>query len=194
MADPNDPTLADPKGNLGASAIAAAQAKAAAQGAAAPPPAPAAAPAPARSSADSAGAFSAGTSASGAQLRIGAGARTFMIGIATDGGPRLLAFQSESLKVGRMEDNDLCLNHGSVSRYHAKINVTARGVIVEDQNSRNGITVNGEPLAGSQAVRPGDIIRVGYVALFYFGFVQVAQPPRLELVDDRIVLVPLAPG
>lgn len=171
MADPNDPTLADPKGNLGASAIAAAQA----QAAAAAPPAQT-------------------TSPTGAHLKLAAGGRTFMIGIATDSGPRLLAFQSESLKVGRMEDNDLCLNHGSVSRYHAKINVTNRGVIIEDQNSRNGITVNGEPVAGSQAVRPGDIIRVGYVALFYFGFVQVAQPPRLELVDDRIVLVPLAPG
>lgn len=168
MADPNDPTLADPKGNLGASAVAAAGEKAIAPAAT--------------------------TSPTGAHLKLAAGARTFMIGIATDSGPRLLAFQSESLKVGRMEDNDLCLNHGSVSRYHAKINVTARGVMLEDLNSRNGITVNGEPVAGSQAVRPGDIIRVGYVALFYFGFVQVAQPPRLELVDDRIVLVPLAPG
>lgn len=74
--------------------------------------------------------------------------RTFMVAIATDGGPRLLAFRIANLLIGRLPDNHLALNHGSVSRRHARITVTGTGVVLEDLGSQNGSSINGTPVAG----------------------------------------------
>src|SRR5690606_3293879 len=68
--------------------------------------------------------------------------RTFLFALSTDSGPKLLAFRMSNLLIGRLPDNHLALNHGSVSRRHARISVTNRGVTVEDMGSQNGTTVN----------------------------------------------------
>ncbi len=120
--------------------------------------------------------------------------RTFLFAVASDKGPRLLAFRTSNVLVGRLPDNHLSLNHGSVSRRHAKISVTNQGVFIEDMGSQNGTTLNGTSLKGQSNLRPGDILRIGHVPLYYFGFVNPDRPPQLELVDASIAVNPLLPN
>lgn len=119
--------------------------------------------------------------------------RTFLIALSTDQGPQLLAFRVSNLLIGRLPDNHLALNHGSVSRRHARISVTERGVVIQDTGSQNGTTINGTSVSGEQPIRPGDVIRIGYVPLFYFGFVQPGSPPEMKLIENNIALTPNAP-
>lgn len=119
-------------------------------------------------------------------------ARTFMIGVASDAGPRLLTFQTSNLLIGRMPDNHLALNHASVSRRHAKISFGARGAQLEDMGSQNGSTINGKAVKDQPSpLRPGDIVRIGHVPLFYFGFIDPSAPPVAERVEHSVVLNPL---
>lgn len=120
--------------------------------------------------------------------------KTYMIALATEVGPRLLIFRESNLLVGRLPDNHLGLNHGSVSRRHAKLSVTAKGVIIEDMRSQNGTTLNGNPVNAPKHVRPGDIIRIGHVPLFYFGFIDPDNPPAAELVEGGVTLTPMTPA
>ncbi len=69
------------------------------------------------------------------------------------------------LRFGRTDDNDIALDHRSLSRSHAKL-------VREDNNewrvidlqSANGVRVNGEPYAQA-TLRSGDVIELGHVKL-----------------------------
>lgn len=117
--------------------------------------------------------------------------RTFLFAMATDAGPKLLAFRTSNLLFGRLPDNHLAINHGSVSRRHARLSVTAKGVFIEDMQSQNGTTINGVKVQGQAPLRPGDVLRIGHVALFYFGFINPDQPPVSELVESATMVTPL---
>jgi hypothetical protein len=119
--------------------------------------------------------------------------KRYMLAISTEDGPRLLALRDEKLTIGRLDDNQLSLQHGSVSRHHAILELTKRGVSISDLGSQNGTTVNGMVASHQVFLKPGDVIRVGYVALFYFGFMSPDDPPRIEIIDEALTITPLAP-
>lgn len=116
--------------------------------------------------------------------------RTFMFAMSSDAGPRLLAFRISNMIIGRLPDNHLAINHGSVSRRHATLSVTPQGIFIEDMGSQNGTTINGNPVRQRQPIRPGDVIRIGHVPLFYFGFIRPEAPPQPEFVDASILINP----
>ncbi len=73
---------------------------------------------------------------------------------------------SGRVSVGRNRQNDVVLNHNSVSRHHATFRLDQRGmttfILLRDEGSTNGCIVNGRPLKGSEiAVKPGDCIQIG---------------------------------
>lgn len=55
------------------------------------------------------------------------------------------------MSIGRDATNDLVLGSSQISRHHAKIYVTAEGVVIEDLNSSNGTFINDTPLQGKSA-------------------------------------------
>ncbi|MBI5155470.1 FHA domain-containing protein [Candidatus Poribacteria bacterium] len=120
--------------------------------------------------------------------------RAYMFALATESGPRLLAFQIGNLLIGRLPDNHLALNHSSVSRRHARIAVTPTGVTIEDMQSQNGTTVNGTPTQGATPIRPGDVLRIGHVPVFYFGFIVPDEPPVMEMIQSAISVNPTLPA
>ncbi|MCC5876781.1 MAG: FHA domain-containing protein [Candidatus Sumerlaeia bacterium] len=120
--------------------------------------------------------------------------KTYMLGLSTETGPRLLVFRESNLLIGRLPDNHLGLNHGSVSRRHARLAVTPKGVVIEDMGSQNGTTLNGNPVATPTNVRPGDILRIGHVPLYYFGFIDPNNPPAAEVVEASVLLSPMTPA
>jgi pSer/pThr/pTyr-binding forkhead associated (FHA) protein len=63
--------------------------------------------------------------------------------------------------VGRSATCQLSLDDALVSRRHAMFLVTKEGVTVEDLESRNGVTVNGQRITSRVPVQPGDKIVIG---------------------------------
>ncbi|WP_044900765.1 FHA domain-containing protein [Myxococcus stipitatus] len=69
------------------------------------------------------------------------------------------------LRIGRTDDNDIALDHRSLSRTHAKLVREASGEWrVIDMQSANGMTVNGESYAQA-SLGSGDIVELGHVKL-----------------------------
>jgi FHA domain len=69
---------------------------------------------------------------------------------------------SAPVTVGRGGQNDLVLTGDEfASARHARIEVRADGVWVQDLESTNGTYVNGSRVAGAQRLDAGDVLRVG---------------------------------
>lgn len=82
-------------------------------------------------------------------------------------GKRLGKFKitSEVCRIGRHPNNELRLNHKSVSRFHAEVVRNHNGTFsIYDTSSKNGIRVGLRPVRSS-VLREGDLIDVGDVRL-----------------------------
>lgn len=100
-----------------------------------------------------------------------------MPGMGTSGHARLVILSSNfagrefeltkpQMVIGRTDDNDIVVNHRSISRNHAKVvrePETGRHTIMDLQSS-NGVRVNGEEY-GKVELRRGDIVDLGHVRL-----------------------------
>jgi hypothetical protein len=72
------------------------------------------------------------------------------------------------LNVGRASDNELMLNHTSVSKIHAALLMTSEGtILVADTGSTNGTFVNGRRISygESRLIEDGDVVGFGDVEL-----------------------------
>ncbi len=72
--------------------------------------------------------------------------------LAPTGGRKTVPLEPLPYRMGRQEDNHLVLRDNRASRHHARIVCEAGQYWVEDLNSRNGITVNGEKVARAALV------------------------------------------
>ncbi|MDQ3722938.1 MAG: DUF3662 and FHA domain-containing protein [Actinomycetota bacterium] len=64
--------------------------------------------------------------------------------------------------IGRSRECDVVLADANVSRRHAEIRPAAAGTwTISDLGSTNGVLVNGSPISGAEALRPGDRIALG---------------------------------
>lgn len=66
---------------------------------------------------------------------------------------------SGEMTVGRDKRSDIHLDDASISRQHAKLTVIAGAVFVEDLNSTNGTSVNGQKISAPQQLSVGDEVR-----------------------------------
>jgi hypothetical protein len=66
--------------------------------------------------------------------------------------------------VGRSPDNDVVLDHATVSNHHARLSWSGTALVVEDLSSANGTFVDGQRVTTART-RPGADLRVGQVAL-----------------------------
>lgn len=64
-------------------------------------------------------------------------------------------------RIGRNQDNDIVLNNDRVSRYHAEIICEGEIRKIVDNNSRNGIWINGKRVRESEELHSGDKVRIG---------------------------------
>ena len=66
------------------------------------------------------------------------------------------------IRVGRSRDNDVVLDHSSVSRHHLELFYDDFGnVFLTDLNSSNGTFVNGKRINGSVQLNHNDIVKAG---------------------------------
>lgn len=78
----------------------------------------------------------------------------------------LLVAGGRRLNVGRGTDNDLHLNHASVSKVHAALKMDAgQNLFVADTGSTNGTHINGMRIAYGEArpITEGDVVAFGEV-------------------------------
>jgi FHA domain/Transcriptional regulatory protein, C terminal len=66
--------------------------------------------------------------------------------------------------VGRERAASVRIDSGSISRHHARITVSPRGVTLEDLESKNGTTIRGRRIHSVSDLRDGDRIVFGTVA------------------------------
>jgi FHA domain-containing protein len=69
--------------------------------------------------------------------------------------------------IGRASSSEVHLPHASVSRSHARITPRAGAHAIADRGSTSGTLVNGVKIDGEQALRDGDIVKVGALELRY---------------------------
>ncbi len=66
--------------------------------------------------------------------------------------------------IGRAPDNDVVLEHPTVSNHHARLSWGGTALLVEDLSSANGTFVDGERIKTART-RPGVELRIGEIAL-----------------------------
>ena len=87
----------------------------------------------------------------------------------TDFAGREFACIRTELKIGRTDDNDIAIDHRSLSRTHCKVVREDNGEWrVLDMQSANGLMVNGEQYAQS-TLRSGDVLELGHVKMKFVG-------------------------
>jgi DNA-binding winged helix-turn-helix (wHTH) protein len=69
--------------------------------------------------------------------------------------------------IGRDTSAQICLDHDTVSRRHARIVADGTGVQLEDLGSKNGTRVGDQPCVGAVALRDGDRVWFGQIPLTY---------------------------
>ena len=82
------------------------------------------------------------------------------------GGRRIPLQHGENL-IGRDPASAICLDVAGVSRRHARIVVGDRDALLEDLGSKNGASVEEEPLAGPMALRDGVRVHIGPIVIIY---------------------------
>jgi pilus assembly protein CpaF len=93
------------------------------------------------------------------------------------GATQRLDFESEEITIGRVDENDICLPKGNISKKHTKIVVKDGKIIVLDLKSTNGTYVNGKKLAGPLVITPTDKIYVG-------DFILNVEPPDMQPAES----------
>jgi pSer/pThr/pTyr-binding forkhead associated (FHA) protein len=88
----------------------------------------------------------------------------------------------ETMTIGRLSDNSIQIEDGSVSSHHAEIASVSNGYRLTDKGSTNGTFVNGTQIT-EVVLKDGDQIRFGSVETVFVADVpaSVAQPlPQSE--------------
>lgn len=95
----------------------------------------------------------------------------------------------EETTIGRKSDNDIQLNDAVASSYHAKLKMKPNEYLdnhydffIEDTNSTNGTTVNGQVIRSVQ-LRDGDDIQIGN---HHFIF----DSEQSEMMDETAIYIP----
>ena len=72
------------------------------------------------------------------------------------------------IRIGRAAENDICLQHPMVSRFHAVVKKGADGLSLVDLGSANATYVNGRPV-GTRRLREGDVVHIGPFRFYVTG-------------------------
>ncbi|MBN1960145.1 MAG: FHA domain-containing protein [Deltaproteobacteria bacterium] len=92
------------------------------------------------------------------------GQKAKLICVSTNFAGREFELNKGDIVIGRTSDNDITIDHRSVSRHHAKIIISNKRYLLHDLKSANGTLINGETYAQTELKR-GDLIELGHVKL-----------------------------
>jgi len=104
--------------------------------------------------------------ASAPPINAGSPARLVMISAPAPGAEFSIA--KGAVRIGRLEELDLCISHRSISREHARVLQKDGAFEVEDLNSANGVRINGSTTKKGP-LKSGDILELGQVRFRFVG-------------------------
>jgi len=87
-----------------------------------------------------------------------------------------------AMVLGRTDDNDVVINHRSISRHHCRVVEEVGRYTIIDLQSANGVRVNGEEY-GKVELRKGDQIDLGHVRLRFVAPGEIFDVDGAEIVD-----------
>lgn len=108
-----------------------------------------------------------------------AGKKAKLICVSTQFAGKEFEIAKAEVVLGRTDDNDIAIDHRSVSRNHAKIVVAGSSFKIVDLGSANGTLVNGEEYAQAE-LKKGDLVELGHVK---FRFVPPGETYQLSPED-----------
>src|ERR1041384_5659141 len=108
-----------------------------------------------------------------------------LVGISGTYRGKELVLTKSPIRIGRAGENDLEIDHPSISRRHFKLHVADGTWKVLDAESRNRVRVNGEPYA-QIGLKHGDVMEIGHLR---FAFVEPGRPFKLPSE-----FAPMTPG
>lgn len=101
---------------------------------------------------------------------------SFMLVIIEGVPAKWVKLEKEKTMIGRAEDADIQIIDPNISRIHCAVENNNRNLVIEDNNSRNSVFVNGEKIS-RRNLCDGDIIRIGDSELVF-----VKNSPSDELI------------
>jgi pSer/pThr/pTyr-binding forkhead associated (FHA) protein len=110
-----------------------------------------------------------------------AGQKARLLVVSTINAGQEIMISKTALTIGRTDgDNDVALEHRSISRNHAKILLKNDVYQLQDLESANGVAVNGEPYVQCD-LKSGDLVELGHVKLRFIGPGQMYTPTEEEV-------------
>lgn len=78
---------------------------------------------------------------------------------------RVVEIDRDTVRIGRLPENEVTIDDPRASRYHAEIIVGRLGLILQDLESTNGVLLNDRPLPVRAFLADGDVVRIGAVSM-----------------------------
>lgn len=70
--------------------------------------------------------------------------------------------------IGRDPGNTIPVNDPEISRYHVRMTAQGGKIVLEDNGSTNGTSINGNPISGPHVLKSGEMISLGEDIVFMF--------------------------
>ena len=99
-----------------------------------------------------------------------------------------------ALTLGRSAECDISIPSDEISRHHAKLQLVADGVMVEDMGSANGTFVNNQRVHGSMLMRHGDELRLDTVRFMLMSPAAEAASAAQRAPDPAATAAAAAPA
>jgi pSer/pThr/pTyr-binding forkhead associated (FHA) protein len=106
-----------------------------------------------------------------------------LVGLAGPFRGKELYLMRTEVKLGRTDENDIVVDHQSVSRSHARFVLDQGQWKVVDNKSANGVRVNGEEYAVAN-LKPGDNVELGHLKFRFCGPGEKFTPPPERAAED----------
>lgn len=100
----------------------------------------------------------------------------------------------DNLLIGRDNSCDIIVPDRQVSRHHARVSYTPRGILIEDLGSKNGTHLNGKLISQPSLLQDGDVLQIALAQLFVFLSSDATlplQPDQTELHPEQIISSPV---
>jgi DNA-binding winged helix-turn-helix (wHTH) protein len=98
-------------------------------------------------------------------------------------GDREIALARGENVIGRAAESRLFIDHSSVSRRHARIQIGAAGAVLEDLGSKNGTLLNGKRLTRTESLSDKDSIEIGPACFVFRVFKHTESTASTSGVD-----------
>lgn len=96
--------------------------------------------------------------------------------------------------VGRDPACEIVIADRQVSRQHARLSPSSRGIVIEDLGSKNGTHYNGQPLTTPIILQDGDVIQIALAQQFVFLSSDATLPLEVDDLEQHSLAGFTEPG